>query len=220
MDAEIIKVFAQVAGIGGISLGVLLLVYKDMLSEKFLSKLTKKHSFELLRLMLILVWSVAIFGIGVWAYTSRAEKPPDFSSYDMNEPIPFGTGWVFVGYYDFDHDTYIEGPYAQVVFKPVVTDKNPELARIGDILSIRKTRNIVIARYKTKGLKHQLDSPPLVKEVLSDEDYTGVKLAKGDLVLVRDVEISASQEKRASVWCRVAACDADNPSCQKAAAGL
>ena len=98
-----------------------------------------------------------------------------------------------------------------------MTDKNPELARIGDILSIRKARNIVIARYKTKSLKHQPDSPPLVKEVLEDEDYTGVKLPKDLFVMVRDVEISASQEKRASFWCRVAACDADNPSCQKAA---
>jgi len=216
MDAQIIKTFGQVAGIGGLALGVFLYLFKEIIRQNFFSRLTKKHSYDIIRLMLILIWSIALAGIGTWVYVGQASVAPNFARYDLNKSIPFDTGWIFVGYYDFEHNAYIEGPYAQIAYRPVNVEQHSKIARIGDILSIRKLRNVVIANYKTQGLQHQLKSPPLVNEVLSENDYTGIKLSKGMFVMVRDVEISASRGKRASIWCRIVECDADNESCKKA----
>lgn len=70
MDAEILKIVGQVAGIGGIALGVLLLVFRDVIREKIFPMLTKEQAYKLLRLVLVLVWLVALAGIGAWVWVS------------------------------------------------------------------------------------------------------------------------------------------------------
>ena len=70
MDAEILKIVGQVAGIGGIALGVLLLVFRDVIRKKIFPTLTKEQAYKLLRLVLVLVWLVALAGIGAWVWVS------------------------------------------------------------------------------------------------------------------------------------------------------
>jgi hypothetical protein len=216
MDEHTIKIFGQVAGIGGLALGVFFYLFREIIRRNFFSKLTKRHSYDIIRLMLILIWSIAIVGIIAWIYAGKTSVAPDFKKYDLNKSIPFDTGWIFIGYFDFDQNAYLEGPYAEIAYRPVKIEQYTDVAQIGDVLSISKSRNVVIANYKTQGLKNQLISPALLNEVLSENDYTGIKLSKGMFVMVRDVEISASQGKRASIWCRVIECDLDNESCRKA----
>lgn len=71
-DAGILTVVAQVAGIGGIALGVLLLVFRDIIRRNIFPKLSRHNAYSLLRLMVVLVWSIALVGIVAWIYTSRA----------------------------------------------------------------------------------------------------------------------------------------------------
>jgi hypothetical protein len=70
MDAELLKIVGQVAGIGGISLGVLLLVFRDVIRKKIFPRLTKKQAYKLLRFVLLLTWLVALAGIGAWIWVS------------------------------------------------------------------------------------------------------------------------------------------------------
>ena len=70
MDAEILKIVGQVAGIGGIALGVLLLVFRDVIRKKIFPRLTNEHAYKLLRLVLVLVALVALAGIGAWIWVS------------------------------------------------------------------------------------------------------------------------------------------------------
>jgi len=70
MDAEILKIVGQVAGIGGIALGVLLLIFRDVIRKKIFPMLTKEQAYKLLRLILVLVWIVALAGIGAWVWVS------------------------------------------------------------------------------------------------------------------------------------------------------
>src|SRR5215510_2894526 len=72
MTSETLKILGQIAGIGGIALGVLLIIFRDFLKKNIFAKLTKEQSFRLLRLLLILVWSVAIVGIVAWLWASLA----------------------------------------------------------------------------------------------------------------------------------------------------
>lgn len=68
MDGETLKVLGQIAGIGGIALGVLLLIFRDIIGKSIFPMLTKPQSYRLLRLVAVLTWSVAILGIGAWVW--------------------------------------------------------------------------------------------------------------------------------------------------------
>lgn len=70
MDAELLKIVGQVAGIGGIALGILLLVFRDVVRKKIFPMLTKEQAYKLLRSTLILVWLIALAGIGAWIWIS------------------------------------------------------------------------------------------------------------------------------------------------------
>ncbi len=73
METEILIKLAQVAGIGGISLGVFMLIFRDIIQKNIFPKFkNEKLAFSLLRMMVILVWSVAIIGIAAWTYTTAS----------------------------------------------------------------------------------------------------------------------------------------------------
>jgi multisubunit Na+/H+ antiporter MnhB subunit len=69
MDADLLRIVGQIAGIGGIALGVLLLVFRDIIRKRIFPQLARQQAYRLLRLMVVLVWSVAVLGIGAWVWT-------------------------------------------------------------------------------------------------------------------------------------------------------
>lgn len=70
MPMEILKVVGQVAGLAGIALGVLLLIFRDVLRKIIAPQLTKEQAYGLLRLIIVLTWTVALAGMGVWAWVT------------------------------------------------------------------------------------------------------------------------------------------------------
>jgi hypothetical protein len=68
MGADILKVAGAVAGIGGIAIGTLLLLFREVIRKNIFSTLTKADSYRLMRWVLILVWSVALVGIVAYVY--------------------------------------------------------------------------------------------------------------------------------------------------------
>jgi hypothetical protein len=72
MNADVLKVVGQVAGIGGLALGVFLLLFRDIIRKNIFPKLPPAEAYRLLRLITVAVWSVAIVGIAAWVYTSQA----------------------------------------------------------------------------------------------------------------------------------------------------
>ena len=55
LDTKLLEVVGQIAGIGGLSLGVLLLIFRDVIRKKIFPMLTKEQAYKLLKLLLILV---------------------------------------------------------------------------------------------------------------------------------------------------------------------
>jgi len=84
---QILRVLGQIAGIGGIALGVLLLVFRDFLKKSVFAKLTKDQSFRLLRLLLILTWSVAMVGIVAWIWPTTARNGNGGGSFEITEVL-------------------------------------------------------------------------------------------------------------------------------------
>ncbi len=68
MNAEILKIVGQIAGIGGIAFGVLLLLFKEVIRKNIFPNLTKIQGFKIIKLILLLVWSIAIIGIVAWFF--------------------------------------------------------------------------------------------------------------------------------------------------------
>lgn len=68
MDNELLKSLGQIAGIGGITLGVSFLWFRDFIAKNIFPKLTKNDAFKLLRLTAIFMWTTGLAGVGCWAY--------------------------------------------------------------------------------------------------------------------------------------------------------
>jgi hypothetical protein len=75
VETQILKTVGQVAGIGGLALGVLLIVFRDIIRKRIFPKLPPAEAYRLLRLITVAVWSVAIVGIVAWVYVARASTP-------------------------------------------------------------------------------------------------------------------------------------------------
>jgi len=87
MDLQILKIFGQVAGIAGLTVGVLLLLFRDIIRKKIFPGLTQEHGYRLPRLIVILVWSLAVIGIATWAYSNR-QAGQQQSKTEPSPPLP------------------------------------------------------------------------------------------------------------------------------------
>ena len=63
-----LEVVGQVAGIGGLSLGVLLLLFREIIRKNIFPNLTKTQAYSIIKLIVVLTFIVAAFGIVAWVY--------------------------------------------------------------------------------------------------------------------------------------------------------
>src|SRR3954447_2453282 len=94
MDAQVLKTVGQVAGIGGLALGVFLLLYRDIIRKNIFPKLPAAEAYRLLRLITGAVWSVAVVGILAWVYveTRSTTAAAGGASATVNGPGVANTG--------------------------------------------------------------------------------------------------------------------------------
>lgn len=76
-NMELIKTFGMIAGIGGLALGVLLIIFREIIRKKIFPQLTKQQSYKLIRLMVIFVFIVAVVGIIAWVYAKKLTLSKD-----------------------------------------------------------------------------------------------------------------------------------------------
>jgi hypothetical protein len=74
MDTDLLKTLGQVLGIGGVALGVFFLLFREVLRKSIFPTLKKDDAFRLLRLIALLIWSVAVVGIGAWMWGEQQPK--------------------------------------------------------------------------------------------------------------------------------------------------
>jgi hypothetical protein len=75
MDTELLKTVGQIAGIGGIALGVFLILFRELIRKSIFPRLSAQQASRLLTLIAVLVWSAALAGIGAWVWTEQAHGP-------------------------------------------------------------------------------------------------------------------------------------------------
>jgi hypothetical protein len=74
IDSEILKTVGQVAGIGGIAIGALILVFREIIRKNIFPNLIRQQAYRLLVLMVVFVWTVAIAGLVAWTYVKVNES--------------------------------------------------------------------------------------------------------------------------------------------------
>lgn len=73
MDSQALKIAGQIAGIGGLALGVFLLLFREIIRKNIFPNLTRKQAYRLLIAMIIMIWSIALLGVGAWVFVSARE---------------------------------------------------------------------------------------------------------------------------------------------------
>lgn len=71
MENVFIENLARIAGIGGVAVGVLLILFREVLRRTVFSRISPDHSFQLLRLVVVFTGVVAIGGLATWAVVGR-----------------------------------------------------------------------------------------------------------------------------------------------------
>jgi hypothetical protein len=95
MDAQILRTLGGIAGLAGLAIGMILLLYREIIRKNIFPTLTRTDSYRLLRIIAILSWSVAMFGILCWVWSNailhRNQPEPTAASAPVGPPVVAGT---------------------------------------------------------------------------------------------------------------------------------
>jgi hypothetical protein len=199
MDTETLKTVGQIAGIGGLSIGLILLIFRDVIRRNIFPNLSRQQGYSLLRMIIILTWSIALVGILAWVYVEAKHHSNPQPNTSLN--FPGGSGWLLLGDYDDGRGIFVRGPFFEVT-KTNYPDKS-KLPRKGEWIKLTAEREVIIPDYRISGTS-KLDMPPWKKNVLDNNDYTGIKLPAGTEVEMRDVSLGHFEGMPFVVWARVA----------------
>lgn len=70
METNVLKAVGQIAGIGGLAIGMILIIFREIIRKKIFPILTKEYAYRLLMTIVILSWTIALGGIIAWAYVA------------------------------------------------------------------------------------------------------------------------------------------------------
>ena len=176
MEANLMKTLGQIAGIGGISLGVLLIVLRDIIRKNIFPKFKdEKLAYSLLRLIVVVVWITAIAGIGAWVYTS-------VSGHKIAETISIKDA-EFSGNIKFDDAQIIFNQYQQIMGKPL---EDVDLKQ-----RIERSVNLIKGGLYNEAL-------PLIKEIAQQIKIPAVYNNLGGLyTITKNYENARSEFKKA-----------------------
>jgi len=76
---KILKIVGEIAGVGGLALGIFLIIFKDIIGKVLSQKLTKEQIYKVIRLSMVLTTFVTCIGIGAYIISIvlvPATEPP------------------------------------------------------------------------------------------------------------------------------------------------
>jgi hypothetical protein len=87
MDTELLKTLGQVLGIGGLALGIFFLLFREVIRKSIFPTLKKDDAYRLLRLITVLIWSVAVIGIAAWVWGDRTVTAHSVTTTGPQSPV-------------------------------------------------------------------------------------------------------------------------------------
>ena len=90
MEAQVIETVAKAAGIGGIAIGALLLIFRETLRKSIFPKMTREQGYKTIRMILVMVWTVALAGIVAWMWAGSRPETGTMTTSGDGSPIVSG----------------------------------------------------------------------------------------------------------------------------------
>lgn len=81
-----LSTLGAVAGVAGIALGVFLILNRELIRKNIFPSLGKKDAYQIIRLIVILTFSIAALSIAAWVIT-QWQKKDDKGSHTTPEPL-------------------------------------------------------------------------------------------------------------------------------------
>jgi hypothetical protein len=91
-----LKLLGEVAGIGGIALGVFLFLFRDIIRKVAFKNLTPSQGYRVLRMLIGGTIGVTLAGIVAYAYAVSAENTQQTTSGDLSPAISDVDGDVVI----------------------------------------------------------------------------------------------------------------------------
>jgi len=127
--------------------------------------------------------------------------------------FPFGSGWVFYGYYDQPRKTFLSGPFEKILPRNEAAEGDKNIPEKGDLLEVLKPSKVYIPYFQLTGSAHENDAPILYKFIIEKSDETGVVLQPKTRLSVKDVVWkNFGPMNGISIWARV---EIFNPNAQR-----
>jgi hypothetical protein len=86
-SGEVLQTVGQVAGIGGLALGVFLLIFRDIVRRNIFPKLGQTHAYRVITLIVSLTFLISATGIGAYVYLQSLGRPVNFQ-FPSRSPEP------------------------------------------------------------------------------------------------------------------------------------
>jgi hypothetical protein len=127
------------------------------------------------------------------------------------ETLKYRTGWVYLGGLTRDRKSWAVGADATVdyltggfeIVGGNVDRRKPILPKGGERIRLKGRTQVLILDYLTLGEQRRLDAPSIVARSKGPNDATGISLASGSVVEVREVAVSRAYGEIRIVWARV-----------------
>lgn len=87
--SQLLLTVGQVAGIGGVALGVLLLVFRDVVRRNIFPRLAQNQAYRVITLVVILTFAISALGLVVWGYVqTRPRQETATVAFPSSNPEP------------------------------------------------------------------------------------------------------------------------------------
>ena len=87
MNTDLFKIMAEAAGIGGMALGVLMVLFRNIIHKSIFPRLKEEHAYQLLQLITFLIFAISIAGISAWVWAVNFAKPQTKTTFMANPPV-------------------------------------------------------------------------------------------------------------------------------------
>lgn len=84
---SVLEVTGKVAGLGGLSLGVLLLIFRDVIRRNIFPNLAQVQAYRIIRLVVVLTFAIASLGIAASVYVMRSDRTTVVDDFPQKNPI-------------------------------------------------------------------------------------------------------------------------------------
>lgn len=77
MDFDILEQLGKIAGIAGITVGAVVIIFSGIIQKKIFPGLTKEQGYRIIKMIILFAGLLAVIGIGAWIYTDFQKNKID-----------------------------------------------------------------------------------------------------------------------------------------------